>query len=86
MPGTAELAKVVAEGLGKGSAALLANHGALTVGQTLTQAHHRMETLEHVARVTMMARLLGSTRMLSSSDVDQLLGSTSGPYRWPRSS
>lgn len=83
-PGTAELAKIVAEGLGKGNAALLANHGAITVGQTLTQAHHRMETLEHVARVAVMARLLGSTRALSSSDVDRLLGSTSGPYRWPR--
>lgn len=83
-PGTAELANIVADGLGKNSAALLANHGAITVGQTLTQAHHRMETLEHVARVAVMARLLGSTRMLSSSDVDKLLGSTTGPYRWPR--
>ncbi len=83
-PGTAELANIVADGLGKNSAALLANHGAIAVGQTLTQAHHRMETLEHVARVAVMARLLGSTRMLSSSDVDKLLGSTTGPYRWPR--
>jgi L-fuculose-phosphate aldolase len=83
-PGTAELANIVADGLAKGSAALLANHGAIAVGQTLTQAHHRMETLEHVARVAMMARLLGGTRELSSSDVDRLLGSTSGPYRWPR--
>lgn len=84
MPGTAELANIVAEGLGKGSAALLANHGAITVGATLTQAHQRMETLEHVARVAVMARLLGGARELSPSDVDRLLGSTSGPYRWPR--
>jgi L-fuculose-phosphate aldolase len=83
-PGTAELADIVAEGLGKGSAALLANHGAITVGETLTQAHYRMETLEHVARVAVMARLLGGARELSSFDVDRLLGSTSGPYRWPR--
>lgn len=84
MPGTAELANIVAEGLGKGSAALLANHGAITVGETLTLAHHRMETLEHVARVAVMARLLGGARELSSFEVDRLLGSTSGPYRWPR--
>lgn len=84
MPGTAELANIVAEGLGNGSAALLANHGAITVGQTLAQAQHRMETLEHVARVAVMARLLGGARELSSLDVDQLLGSTSGAYRWPR--
>ena len=84
MPGTVELANIVTEGLGKGSAALLANHGAITVGATLAQAHHRMETLEHVARVAVMARLLGGARELSSSDVARLLGSTSGPYRWPR--
>lgn len=83
-PGTAELANIVAEGLGNGHAALLANHGAITVGETLTQAQHRMETLEHVARVALMARLLGGARELSSFDVDRLLGSTSGPYRWPR--
>ncbi len=83
-PGTAELANIVAEGLANGNAALLANHGAITVGQTLTQAHHRMETLEHVARIAVMARLLGGARELSSFDVDQLLGSTTGGYRWPR--
>lgn len=83
-PGTVELANIVAEGLANGNAALLANHGAVTVGQTLTQAHHRMETLEHLARVALMARLLGGMRDLSSFDVDKLLGSTTGPYRWPR--
>jgi L-fuculose-phosphate aldolase len=83
-PGTAELANIVAEGLANGNAALLANHGAITVGPTLTQAHYRMETLEHVARVALMARLLGGARELSSSDVDRLLGSPSGAYRWPR--
>jgi L-fuculose-phosphate aldolase len=83
-PGTTELANIVAGGLGKGNGALLANHGAIAVGATLTQAHHRMETLEHVARVAIMARLIGGARELSSSDVDKLLGSTSGAYRWPR--
>jgi len=83
-PGTAELAKIVADGLANSSAALLANHGAITVGQTLAQAHHRMETLEHVARVALMARLLGGAKELSSSDVSRLLGSTTGAYRWPR--
>ena len=80
-PGTAELAAVVTEGLGKRHAALLANHGAVTVGTTLAQAHQRMETLEHVARVALMARLLGGARELSPSDVERLVGMTTGPYR-----
>jgi L-fuculose-phosphate aldolase len=81
MPGTAELARAVADGLANGHAALLANHGAVAVGKTLAQAHQRMETLEHVARVALLARLLGGARELSAADVEQLLGSTSGPYR-----
>jgi L-fuculose-phosphate aldolase len=81
MPGTPELANLVATGLGNGHAALLSNHGAVTVGNTLAQAHQRMETLEHVARVALMARLLGGARELSAADVERLLASTTGPYR-----
>lgn len=80
-PGTEALASAVAAGLSESHAALLANHGAVTVGQTLTQAHQRMETLEHVARVALMARLLGGAVELSPTDVERLRGLTSGPYR-----
>ena len=80
-PGTEELASAVAGGLLECHAALLANHGAVTVGQTLAQAHHRMETLEHVARVAFMARLLGGAVELSLLDVERLMGLTTGPYR-----
>ena len=81
MPGTAELASIVAEGLLHARVALLANHGAVTVGDTLAEAHQRMETLEHVARVALMARLLGGPRELSPADVERLLGMKTGPYR-----
>lgn len=81
IPGTLELASAVADGLGDRHAALLANHGAVTVGRTLAQAHQRMETLEHVAQVALMARLLGGARELSAADVERLLRATSGPYR-----
>lgn len=80
-PGTEELANLVAESLRQGHAALLANHGAITVGKTLAQAHQRMETLEHVARVAFMARLLGGARQLPAADIERLLGMKSGPYR-----
>jgi L-fuculose-phosphate aldolase len=81
-PSTAELAEAVAEGLvGGAGAALLANHGAVTVGETLARAHQRMETLEHVARVTLLARLLGRTSPLSAADVEYLLRLPTAPYR-----
>ena len=80
-PSTAELAKAVAEGLGGAGAALLANHGAVTVGETLARAHQRMETLEHLARVTLMARLLGRVSPLGADEVQYLLRLPTAPYR-----
>ena len=80
-PGTLDLAGAVAEGLKDANVALLANHGAVTAGTTLAQAHQRMETLEHVARVAFMAHLLGGARELSPPEVERLMGATTGPYR-----
>jgi L-fuculose-phosphate aldolase len=73
-PGTVELAELVARDLGDGHAAVLANHGAVALGSSLAQAHQRMETLEQVARVALMARLLGGAKGLSTGAVEQLLG------------
>jgi L-fuculose-phosphate aldolase len=75
------LAEAVAEGLGGAGAALLANHGAVTVGETLARAHQRMETLEHLVRVTLMARLLGRVSPLSADEVQYLLRLPTAPYR-----
>lgn len=73
-PGTTDLAELVAGNLRDSHAALLANHGAVTLGTTLAQAHQRMETLEQLARVSIMARLLGGAKELSTDDVERLLG------------
>ena len=43
---------------------LMAHHGALTVGRTLTEAHQRMESLENGARIMWTARALGPVRSL----------------------
>lgn len=48
---------------------LLANHGALTVGTDLTQAYYRMETLEHYAKVSLTARLLGGAKELEHEQI-----------------
>ena len=43
---------------------LLANHGALTLGQDLFAAYYKMETIEHFAKISLVARLLGGERLL----------------------
>jgi L-fuculose-phosphate aldolase len=81
-PSTTELAESVGAAMqGAEAAALLANHGAVTVGRTVTQALHRMETLEHLARVTLFARSLGAPQRLGAQEVQRLLSLGSAPYR-----
>lgn len=80
-PSTPALAEMVGEALLDAQAALLANHGAVCVGETLEQALNRMETLEHLARVTLLARALGEPRRLADDEVERLLALSSAPYR-----
>ncbi len=44
---------------------LLANHGALTLGKDLFGAYYKMETIEHFANISLVARMLGGERLLS---------------------
>jgi L-fuculose-phosphate aldolase len=53
---------------------LLANHGALTLGSDLFAAYYKMETIEHFAKISLVARLLGGERLLSRQEVERLQG------------
>ena len=71
-PTTEQVAKVVIEKIDYHDVLLLANHGALTVGSTVTQAYFRMETLEQVAKITWVARLLGNENALTHAQQQEL--------------
>ena len=81
-PGTAELARALEPWLEGHDAFLLASHGVLTLGRDVREALHRMERVEHLAKVTLAARLLGGPRALTDAQVDSLL-SPGGPPRPP---
>ena len=68
-PGTQAFGDAFEPFLAGHDAFLLANHGATTVGPSLDVAHQRMESLEHAARITLTARLLGRVNELSAADV-----------------
>jgi L-fuculose-phosphate aldolase len=51
---------------------LLANHGALTVGADLFSAYYKMETIEHFAKISLVARLLGGENLLPREEVMRL--------------
>jgi L-fuculose-phosphate aldolase len=80
-PSTAALAEAVGEACAQANAVLLANHGAVALGETLARALQRMQTLEHLAHVTLLARMLGEPRPLSRADVAALLRLDGAPYR-----
>lgn len=71
-PGTSAVADAFEPFLERHDAFLMANHGATTVGPSLRLAHQRMESLEHVARIVLTARLLGRVRPLSQAEAASL--------------
>ena len=85
MPGTPALADRFEPFVRSHDAFLMANHGATTVGPTLTVAHQRMESIEQAARILLAARLLGRVNTLSGDDVRALTeararAGVDGPY------
>jgi L-fuculose-phosphate aldolase len=70
--GTPALGDAAEPVLARHVAILLANHGALTWGQDLTQARIRMESLEHAARILLAARALGRVNRLTREQTDAL--------------
>lgn len=58
-PGSEALAESIVPFCRNACSALLERHGAVTWGETMTQAHHRMECLEQLATVTLHLKTLG---------------------------
>ena len=71
-PSTSELADAVRQYIRVHDGLLLANHGALTVANELFGAYYKMETVEHFARISLVARQLGRERLLSRDEVNRL--------------
>jgi L-fuculose-phosphate aldolase len=67
--GSSELAEGVAEALAGRNAALLASHGAVSVGETLEQAYDRAVLLESLCALYYRARLLGDPAVLGSDEI-----------------
>jgi L-fuculose-phosphate aldolase len=74
MPGTPELGDRIVPYIEdpRHDALLLANHGAVTMGNTLDEAWIRMESLEHAARIILAARTVGEPKPLSARAVETL--------------
>lgn len=71
-PSTHELADAVRRFIKAHDGLLLANHGALTVAGDVFAAYYKMETVEHFANISLVARTLGREHLISREEVMRL--------------
>src|SRR6201999_1544272 len=72
LPGTPELTEPMIPLIPKYDALLMANHGAVCYGEDLYQAYFRMETIEPLPRIMLVAELLGGPNALPRHEVNKL--------------
>jgi L-fuculose-phosphate aldolase len=75
LPGTPELSEGMRPWVPRYDALLLENHGCTCYGKDVWEAYFRMETVEHFARITLVAELLGGARPLPRKEVQKLFES-----------
>ena len=73
-PSTRELPEAVRKYIKAHDGMLLANHGAVTCGPDVMSAYFKMETIEHFAKISLVARLLGRENLISREEVERLQG------------
>lgn len=73
MPGTYEVPDAIEPLLEDHKTFLMSHHGAVVMGRDLMDAYNRMETLERIAKVVMVARLLDGPKPLPDRAFDHLL-------------
>ncbi len=71
-PGTPEVAEAVCEYIDRFDAVLMPNHGVVACGDTVLSALHKLETVEHLARITLISEIAGGGRVLSRQQVAEL--------------
>ncbi|MGB8508062.1 MAG: class II aldolase/adducin family protein [Pyrinomonadaceae bacterium] len=72
-PSTDELTEAMLPLVKYHNALLMANHGAVAYGADVWQAFDRLETLEHTAKIAILARALGGARNLPPDSIEKLI-------------
>lgn len=72
-PSTNELTESMKPFVEHHNALLMANHGAVAYGEDLWQAFDRLETLEHTARIAILAKTLGGANDLPKDAISKLI-------------
>lgn len=74
VPGSDELSQQILGHLQEHDTFLLANHGVITVGDSLTSAYQNMETVEHFAQIRYYSNQLSDLKVLDRAQIQDLEG------------
>lgn len=77
LPGTPALSDGMLPYIPHYDAILLENHGCTAYGRDVWEAFFRMEMVEHLARITFVAELLGGAQALPREEVEKLFAARS---------
>jgi L-fuculose-phosphate aldolase len=77
LPGTPALSDGMLPYIPNYDAVLLENHGCTTWGSDVWQAFFRMEMVEHFARITFVAEMMGGAKPLPREEVERLFAARS---------
>ena len=72
-PSTNELTEAMKPFVPHHNALLMANHGAVAYGADLWQAFDRLETLEHTAKIAILAKALGGANDIPQDAIEKLI-------------
>jgi L-fuculose-phosphate aldolase len=72
IPGTPAVTEGMLPYIPKYDALLMANHGVVSYADELLPAYFRLETVEHFARISLVAELLGGPKVLPRLEVQKL--------------
>ena len=77
LPGTSALSDGMLPYIANYDAMLLENHGCTAYGSDVWEAFFRMEMVEHFARITFVAELMGGAQALPREEVEKLFAARS---------
>lgn len=77
LPGTPALSDTLKPYIPSYDAILMGNHGVVCYSTDLWKAYFRMETVEHTARIALVAEMLGGAKVLPRQEVAKLFDSRS---------
>ncbi|WP_303968705.1 class II aldolase/adducin family protein [Sporosarcina ureae] len=81
IPTTSVLADAVSELIEDTDAIVMRNHGVLTVGRTMKEAFFFMQLIEEAAKVYYISSTMGTPRVLTDEECDELRNLSAETYR-----